>query len=150
MPLDPTHPLPLILADVPLSPILMRMLAGRVEVLPWRAAGEPGAERIEAIYTYGHPTVDADLLDQLPGVRVISNFGVGVDHIDVAAAAARGIPVYWIADLPERRLEVYTDPTGSAAEPTYAQRRDYGPADTMPVVLDDVEVGTLPVEELLP
>ena len=33
------------------------------------------------------------MLDRLPGVRVISNFGVGVDHIDVAAATARGIPV---------------------------------------------------------
>src|SRR5207244_11872532 len=32
-------------------------------------------------------------LDRLPDVRVISNFGVGVDHIDVAAAQARGIPV---------------------------------------------------------
>src|SRR6185437_14645218 len=45
------------------------------------------------IYTYGHPTVDAALLDRLPAVKVISNFGVGVDHIDVAAATARGIPV---------------------------------------------------------
>src|SRR6185312_8327845 len=44
-------------------------------------------------YTYGHPTVDAAMLDRLPGVRVISNFGVGVDHIDVTAATARGIPV---------------------------------------------------------
>src|SRR5207237_2607686 len=51
------------------------------------------AERVEAVYTYGHPRVGADLFDRLPGVRVISNFGVGVDHIDVAAAAARGIPV---------------------------------------------------------
>src|SRR5205823_12314340 len=39
------------------------------------------------------PLVDGALLDVLPGVRVISNFGVGVDHIDVAAATARGIPV---------------------------------------------------------
>ncbi len=52
-----------------------------------------GAERIEGVYTYGHPTVDATLLDRLPAVRVVSNFGVGVDHIDVKAAAARGIPV---------------------------------------------------------
>ena len=48
---------------------------------------------VEAVYTYGHPTVDAGLLDRLSGVRVISNFGVGVDHIDLAAAAARGIVV---------------------------------------------------------
>ena len=33
------------------------------------------------------------MLDRVPGVRVISNFGVGVDHIDVAAATARRIPV---------------------------------------------------------
>jgi glyoxylate reductase len=69
------------------------MLDDRVELIPWQSAGEAGPERVAAIYTYGHPTVDAGLLDRLPGVRVISNFGVGVDHIDVAAATARGIPV---------------------------------------------------------
>jgi glyoxylate reductase len=62
-------------------------------LLPWQSAQEPGVGAIEAIYTYGHPTVNADLLARLPAVRVISNFGVGVDHIDVAAATTRGIPV---------------------------------------------------------
>jgi glyoxylate reductase len=33
------------------------------------------------------------MLDRLPGLRVISNYGVGVDHINLADAAARGIPV---------------------------------------------------------
>jgi len=33
------------------------------------------------------------MLDGLPGVRVISNYGVGVDHIDVADAHDRDIPV---------------------------------------------------------
>jgi glyoxylate reductase len=32
-------------------------------------------------------------MDRLPGVKVISNYGVGVDHIDLAAAAKRNIPV---------------------------------------------------------
>jgi len=93
MPSDRQHPLPRVLADLPVSPAVEAMLAGRAELLPWSAAREAGGERIEAIYTYGHPTVDAALLDRLPAVRVISNFGVGVDHIDVSVAAARGIPV---------------------------------------------------------
>jgi glyoxylate reductase len=62
-------------------------------MLPWHAGQGDEARSIAAIYTYGHPRVDAGMLDRLPGVRVISNFGVGVDHIDVAAAAARGIAV---------------------------------------------------------
>src|SRR5947209_12514623 len=82
-----------ILADLPVSANVLAMLAGQVELVPWKSAREAGAERIEAIYTYGHPTVDSALLDRLPAVRVISNFGVGVDHIDVSAAAARGVPV---------------------------------------------------------
>jgi len=87
------QPLPRVLADLPVSPVVTGMLEGRAALVPWESARDAGAERIEAIYTYGHVQVDADLLDRLPGVRVISNFGVGVDHIDLAAAAARGIPV---------------------------------------------------------
>src|SRR5207249_1048684 len=76
---DSSH-LACVLADVPLVPAVVELLAGRVEWLPWPSVRTPGAERVEAIYTYGHPAVDADLLAQLPRVRVISNFGVGVDH----------------------------------------------------------------------
>jgi glyoxylate reductase len=82
-----------VLADLPVSPTIEHMLRDRIELLPWDAAQGTEAASIEAIYTYGHPLVDAVLLDRLPAVRVISNFGVGVDHIDVAAATARGIPV---------------------------------------------------------
>jgi glyoxylate reductase len=85
--------LPLVLADLPVSATVNELLAGRVELVPWDAAAKPEAERIAAVYTYGHPTVDAALLDRLPGVRVVSNFGVGVDHIDVTAATARNVPV---------------------------------------------------------
>jgi glyoxylate reductase len=45
------------------------------------------------IVTYGHPLIDGPLLDRCPGVRVVSNHGVGVDHIDLPAASQRGIPV---------------------------------------------------------
>jgi glyoxylate reductase len=93
MPPGQPQPLPRVLADLPVSTVLTEMLEGRVTLVPWESAREAEVEHIEAIYTYGHVQVDADLLDRLPGVRVISNFGVGVDHIDVTAAAARGIPV---------------------------------------------------------
>ena len=37
--------------------------------------------------------IDADVLAAGDRVRLIANFGVGIDHIDVAAARARGIAV---------------------------------------------------------
>lgn len=86
-------PIPRVLADLPVSPVVTALIGERAELVPWSAATAAGAETIEAIYTYGHPTVDGKLLDRLPAVRVISNFGVGVDHIDLSAAAARGLPV---------------------------------------------------------
>jgi Uma2 family endonuclease len=60
------------------------------------------------------------------------------------------IPVYWIVNLSDRQIEVYTDPTGPARKPDYRQRQDYGPDDQVPVVLDGKEVGRIPVRDLLP
>jgi glyoxylate reductase len=37
--------------------------------------------------------VDADLLDACPHLRVVSNYAVGYDNIDIPAATQRGIPV---------------------------------------------------------
>jgi glyoxylate reductase len=37
--------------------------------------------------------IDAALLDAAPRLKVISNFAVGVNNVDLAAATARGIPV---------------------------------------------------------
>ena len=85
-------PLPKVIADTPLAPAIERLLAGKVEVLPWAAAAEARAD-VVALYTYGHPLVDGPMLDRLPGLKVISNYGVGVDHIRLAEAARRGIPV---------------------------------------------------------
>src|SRR4051812_35713161 len=82
-----------VLADLPLAPNVLEMLAGRVELIPWDTLPTADLRQIDGVFTYGHPTVGTALLDRLPAVRVISNFGVGVDHIDVAAATARGIPV---------------------------------------------------------
>jgi glyoxylate reductase len=87
-----SDPLPQIIADTPLAANVLELLAGHVEVLSWPEP-DGAMPTVQGIYTYGHPRVDGALLDRLPAVRVISNFGVGVDHIDLAAAAARAIPV---------------------------------------------------------
>lgn len=85
--------LPRVAADGPLAPAILELLEGRVAWLPWQTALEGSREPVDAIYTYGHPQVDGAMLDRLPGVKVISNYGVGVDHIRLADARQRGIPV---------------------------------------------------------
>ena len=97
--------LPRVLADLPLAPTIAAALQNHVELLPWNSTDR---EKIQAIYTYGHPLVDARLLEKLPQVRVISNFGVGVDHIDVrphrpAASRSATRPASWTAPRPTWR-----------------------------------------------
>lgn len=85
--------MPVILGDN-LPAALIEMLADDVRVVPWTESPAPEtAEVVAGIVTYGHPNVDGPLLDSFPNVRVVSNHGVGVDHIDVAAARARNVPV---------------------------------------------------------
>ncbi|GAA4538922.1 2-hydroxyacid dehydrogenase [Pseudonocardia xishanensis] len=45
----------------------------------------------EVLVSSGMTPVDADLLAAVPNVRAIVNFGVGYDHIDLAAVRERGI-----------------------------------------------------------
>jgi glyoxylate reductase len=49
----------------------------------------------DGLLVVGHPRVDGELLDAAPKIRVVANFGVGVDHIDVAAATARKV---WVSN----------------------------------------------------
>jgi Uma2 family endonuclease len=56
------------------------------------------------------------------------------------------ITAYWILNLPERQLEAYSDP----ADATYRQQLIYRESDAVPVVLDDQEIGRIPVGDVLP
>ena len=51
------------------------------------------AARAEGLLALITDRIDADLIDNCPDLRVISNYAVGSDNVDVGAAAARGIPV---------------------------------------------------------
>ena len=49
----------------------------------------------EGLLVVGHSKVNDELLDAAPKLRMIANFGVGVDHIDVPAATRRKI---WVSN----------------------------------------------------
>ena len=86
-------PRPKVIADGPLDDTVLGFMNDRLALLPWRLAETGASEPVDGIYTYGHPPLNGAMLDRIPGARIISNYGVGVDHINVPDAAARGIPV---------------------------------------------------------
>jgi Uma2 family endonuclease len=50
--------------------------------------------------------------------------------------AQTGIPVYWIVNIPERKVEVYTNPeTGPDGSPRYRDRAEFGLGAVVPLVL---------------
>ncbi len=60
---------------------------------PPRRALLAGAAEAEGLLSLLTDPIDAELIDACPRLRVISNYAVGVDNVDVRAATARGIPV---------------------------------------------------------
>ena len=86
-------PFPRIVADLPLDSTIEGLLQDQVELIAWQVALDGNETRADGIYTYGHRRVDAAMLDRFEGLKVIGNYGVGVDHINLADADARGIAV---------------------------------------------------------
>lgn len=73
------------------------------------------------------------------------------DQRDKARIYARAsIPIYWIVNLIDRRVEVYAKPTGPAAVPSYSQFATYQTGDSIPLVLDGATVGLVPANEIMP
>jgi lactate dehydrogenase-like 2-hydroxyacid dehydrogenase len=90
---------PTVLMPGPMHDAVVDGCAERFELLKlWEAAdpeallAERGAD-VRALATGGHQPVDAALLDRLPNLQIIANFGVGYDSVDVDAATERGVVV---------------------------------------------------------
>ncbi|HKI17790.1 MAG TPA: Uma2 family endonuclease [Isosphaeraceae bacterium] len=62
------------------------------------------------------------------------------------AYAKGGIPVYWIVNLVERQVEVYSDP----APKGYQSRKDFKSGQDLPVIIEGVEVARIIVADILP
>lgn len=63
--------------------------------------------------------------------------------------ARAGIPIYWLVNLIDNRIEVYTQPSGPCEDPAYASCDMFAAGQSIPLVLDGNNVATLPVNELL-
>ena len=73
------------------------------------------------------------------------------DRADKGRIYARaGIPCYWIINLVDRQVEVYTAPSGATATPAYGQRQDFATGDDIALTLDGATVATIAVRDLLP
>lgn len=81
----------------------------------------------------------------------VANSSLLRDQQDKARIYARGtVPVYWIVNLEDRRVEVHTQPSGPCDSPAYASVVHFSPGDSVPLVLDGATVATIPVADLLP
>lgn len=79
---------------------------------------------------------DSSLLrDQRDKTRIYSRFN---------------IPVYWIVNLVDNRIEVYSQPSGPTAQPAYGSFQIYQPGDMVPLILDGFSVGNLAASDLIP
>lgn len=73
------------------------------------------------------------------------------DRTEKARLYARArIGCYWIINIPDRQIEVYTDPTGPDPSPHYRSRTDFRDGDAVPLVIDGHDCGSIPVADLLP
>jgi Uma2 family endonuclease len=93
-----------------------------------------------------------DYTDHSPGpadialIVEVALSSVAEDRIQANVYAAAGIPVYWIVNLVERQIEVYSGPSTAG----YSSRVDFLEGQNVPVVIEGVEVGQIVVADVLP
>jgi hypothetical protein len=81
----------------------------------------------------------------------VSDSSLACDRQEKARMYARArLVCYWIVNLVDRQVEVYTDPSGPGRNPSYRQQQTYGPTDAVPLVIGGQEVARIPAQELLP
>lgn len=71
------------------------------------------------------------------------------EGIKLTIFARNRIPAYWVVNLTDGRIQVYTGPTGRDDAPTYSTRQDYELGSSIPVVLDGQHIGSIRTDDIL-
>jgi len=96
-------------------------------------------------FAHRHP-----LASDIGLVVEVSDSSLPIDRVDKGLIyAENGLPIYWIVNVVERQIEVYTDPRPSDPAPAYATRTDYKPGATVPFILDGQLVANIPVIDIV-
>jgi Uma2 family endonuclease len=83
-------------------------------------------------------------------VMEVADTSLTRDRIDTASIYARaGVPVYWIVNLTEGKVEVYSDPAGPAASAGYRARADFTRGQSIPLEVGGQKLAVR-VDDLLP
>ena len=82
----------------------------------------------------------------VPLVVEVADSSLADDRVLMATYAREGVPVAWIINVPDHRIEVFDDP----GPISYRNRLVLGPDEPLPVVLDGVEVSRVRAGDLLP
>jgi Uma2 family endonuclease len=100
----------------------------------------------ENAYVTRHPTAaDVGLVVE------VSDSTLPGDRDDKGRIYARaGIPCYWIVNVQDRWIEVYTSPSGPVADPKFGKRVDYRPPDSISLVLGNDAPILVAVQDMLP
>lgn len=77
----------------------------------------------------------------------VSETSLDRDKAEKKIAYARGgVAQYWIINLVDRQVEVYSDPASTG----YRSSRILMPGQLIPVILDGITIGQIAVDDLLP
>jgi Uma2 family endonuclease len=76
----------------------------------------------------------------------VADSSLNDDREQAMVYAASGIPFYWIVNLVDSQVEVYSSPSSAG----YSSRIDYAAGQNVPVVIDSVQVGIIAVDDILP
>jgi Uma2 family endonuclease len=89
--------------------------------------------------------------DDVAVVIEVADSSLNRDREEKAKLYARArIPVYWIVNLVDRQVEVYSKPSGPEPSPGYRRREDYRINESAPLKIAENEAIQIQVQNLLP